>query len=90
MNGSKQKYVIYSGHETTLMGILPCLGYNLDDIPPYGSVLTFELYNDLSLHIYYNDELIGINYGKKPVSWKFFKQYVEFWQVEDIKTACYA
>lgn len=53
--GSRTKFVIYSGHETTLMAVLPCMGLLLDYIPPYGSLVIFELYSDMTLDIIYND-----------------------------------
>jgi len=55
MQGSPLKFVIYSGHETTMLGLLPCLGYMIDYIPYYGSTILFELYEDSSVKIYYND-----------------------------------
>jgi len=64
VNGASLRFVVNVAHETTFMALLPCIGYILTEIPTFGSTLVFELYDDESLIIKLNDEVIGIHDNK--------------------------
>lgn len=63
LNGSSLRFVANIAHETTLLALLPCIGYIVKEIPTFGSTLVFELYDDETVSIKFNDELIGIHYN---------------------------
>ncbi len=59
----KYKYIIYSGHDNTICGIMSGMGTPLEYAPPYASHLDYELYKDGSeyyVKIYYNDHIVKL------------------------------
>lgn len=60
---SSLKYVLVSGHDTTILAILAALGAPLDTIPPYASHLSFELYEKDN-----KEQFVKVIYNDKPHS----------------------
>lgn len=54
------KYAYYSGHDTTLAGFLSCLNLVQDKNPPFASNLIFEVDDNHSVTVIYNDEILKI------------------------------
>ncbi|OGT53808.1 MAG: hypothetical protein A3E84_03785 [Gammaproteobacteria bacterium RIFCSPHIGHO2_12_FULL_42_13] len=56
------KYVLFSGHDTTILSVMSALDTPLDTNPPYASHLNFSLYSN-------NDRYyVKVSYNDKPVN----------------------
>ena len=58
------KYILYSGHDTTICGIMSALGKPLQINPPYASHVDFELYkngSDYFVKVRYNGETVKLS-----------------------------
>ncbi|KTD79384.1 histidine phosphatase family protein [Legionella waltersii] len=62
-NTSKLKYVLLSGHDTTIAGVMSFMGTPLENAPHYASNLNFSLYESGA-----NNYLVKLTYNGKPVS----------------------
>jgi lysosomal acid phosphatase len=63
------RYVLYSGHDTTLLPVLSALGVPLNINPPYASHIDFELYSDngqYTVEVFFNNEPLVLT-GSDPV-----------------------
>ena len=58
---SALKYILFSGHDSSIMSVMNTLGTPLDTIPPYASHLNFALFKDQGN--YY----VKISMNNKPV-----------------------
>lgn len=62
-NKSNLRYVLFSGHDTTLLTLMSTLGVPLDKMPHYASRLNVSLYDDNGKYyvkVYYNDQPVSI------------------------------
>ena len=85
------RFSLYSAHDYTLISFLSCLGSPIPSIPPFSSVLLFELFFDLSLSITYNGFPLlssACPSGLCPLS--DFQTYVQRFIVTDISQACHS
>ena len=70
------KFNLFSAHDSTIEAILTKLGYFFTtSIPPYRSHLVFEIYDDNTLRLVYNGDVLPIN-GKEIISINNFKMLV--------------
>jgi hypothetical protein len=61
-----QKFLLYSGHDTTLIPILVALQVDAMDWPPYASMMLIELFEmasgDLYVRVTYNGEVLSLKF----------------------------
>ncbi|OMJ90891.1 hypothetical protein SteCoe_6653 [Stentor coeruleus] len=91
MNYTK-KFILYSGHDTTLSFMLAFMGYTMTGLPPYASTLIFELHEDkMEYYVtlkYNNKDLKIKGCGSVNCSWDEFLRFVEIRSIPDIENAC--
>lgn len=76
------KFMLYSGHDTTILPVMSALGVPLETEPGYASNLSFELLKDgkdFSVRVRYNgkDVILPDNGGKNTCTFENFKQRVQ-------------
>jgi hypothetical protein len=60
------KYIVYSGHDSTILPVMSALGAPLEATPPYASNVSFELYRDkdnYTVKVRYNGKDIALPGG---------------------------
>jgi acid phosphatase len=55
------RFILYSGHDDSLIAVMSCLNAPLDENPPYASHIDFELYRDDLLY------RVKVRFNGKPV-----------------------
>lgn len=76
----KYKYLLYSGHDISIVAMMNALGAPLNENPPYASHLDFELYQsntDYTVKIFYNGEVLEFPKGSGKTSY-LLKEFQEF------------
>lgn len=65
------RYILYSAHDSTLLGVFSALHNPLSTPPPYASILSFLLFENegrLSVSLFYNGNPVALNICKLPLS----------------------
>lgn len=75
------RFILYSGHDTTLLSVLSMLGTPLEYQPPYNSNVSFELYRNKEgyfVKVLYNENDITIhgNMGRTPCPFERFRKII--------------
>ncbi len=72
VKGPRQySFILYSGHDTTLIPVLSALGAPLDSQPPFASNVSFELYrnkDEYSVKVRFNDKDIALPFSDKKTT----------------------
>jgi len=88
-DGGNLKFAYYSAHDTTLAAFLSCLDLVQEYNPPFASTLVFEVYQNATVALIYNDVLKEI-----PSCSNIYCPVDEFYEilnstyVPDLETAC--
>jgi acid phosphatase len=73
------KYMLYSGHDDSLLGIMSALDEPLSENPPYASHIDFELYQDnnqYSVRVFFNGNPVKMGNDKTVYSLEEFLKIV--------------
>jgi len=75
------RFVLYSGHDSTVLPVMAALGVPLDTAPPYASNICFELYRDTEKYhvkVRYNgsDVVLPSAGGKSSCTYEQFRSLV--------------
>lgn len=93
-NENSVKINVFSGHDTTLMGLLLAVGHWKDQWPRYVDVFTIELYKDQNdkrfVRILYNEKTLCIDENKEEemISLQRFQTLMERYRVKDYHLEC--
>ncbi|MFZ2957561.1 MAG: histidine phosphatase family protein [Candidatus Ozemobacteraceae bacterium] len=76
----KHKYILYSGHDDSILGIMSYLNKPLENNPPYASHIEFELYQDGSNYFvktFYNWEPVRLtDKNREILSLQEFQSFI--------------
>lgn len=85
-NGAK--YVLYAGHDNTLIAVISCLESAYQPLPDYSSMVLFEYYKNDTIRISYNDRELELPYCRHPCDYKDFKQHLLKYTTENVEEKC--
>jgi len=74
------KYILYSGHDSSILPVMSALGVPLDFNPPYASNVCFELYKDgdnYFVKVRFNGKDVDLISGQKQCSIDDFSKIVQ-------------
>ncbi|MBP7635135.1 histidine-type phosphatase [Candidatus Ozemobacteraceae bacterium] len=77
----KYRYILYSGHDDSILGLMSALGSPLGNNPPYASHVDFELYRDggaYAVKTFFNWKpvLLGDS-GRETIPLEKFEEYIK-------------
>lgn len=88
-NKSGLKYAYYSAHDYTLLSFLNSLGSTKKFMPNFAASLIFEVYEDRSIHIKYEQTHLEMEISRNGiVDWEEFKKLMMKHSFEDLEKAC--
>lgn len=77
----KYRYILYSGHDDSILGLMSALDEPLENNPPYGSHIEFELYRDGTdyfVKTFYNFKAVALtDQNKEVLSLQEFQTFIE-------------
>ena len=82
------KYVLYAGHDNTLIAVMSCLESAYQPLPDYSSMLLFEYYKNDTIRLSYNDKPLELPYCRHPCDYKALKDSLLKYTAEDVEDRC--
>ncbi len=77
----KYRYILYSGHDDSILGLMSALGKPLENSPPYASHVEFELYRDGERHTvktFFNGKPVPLtDDAREAISLAEFRECIE-------------
>lgn len=77
----KYQYILYSGHDDSILGLMSALGRPLANNPPYASHVDFELYRDGDGYVvktFFNWKPVALtDSGRETLSLKEFQEFIK-------------
>lgn len=73
------KYMLYSGHDDSLLGLMSALDAPLSENPPYAAHIDFELYKEreeYSVKVFFNGDPVKMKYDKTVYSLDEFLEII--------------
>ena len=83
--------IIFSAHDTTIMNIFSTMSIQISEIPPFASLLLFELHNiggNYFVQIRYNGHPIYLPGYADIITFDQFHEFVQMRSFHDINIAC--
>jgi len=85
------KFTFFSSHDTMLTGLLTLFQASQATVPPFASVLLFELLSNHTVKITYNDFPLSLPFPctSNPCPWATLKTYLMGFVYEDYRERCW-
>lgn len=89
LSGGSLKFAYFSAHDTTLAAFLSCLDLVQEYNPPFASTLVFEVYDNSTIALKYNDNILDIpGCTQTPCDVNEFYTILNSLYVPNLEAAC--